>query len=212
MVITGEAGIGKTTLWQTALDEAVERGFRVLSARVGATESVLAYSSLADLIVDIDPDVFDQLPPLQRLAVDRVMLRASGEGPATDQRVVAAAFLSVLEKVSIDAPILLAIDDVQWLDTSSKEALAFAARRLKGAVGVLVAERTESDTDVTTSWLELSRPDAVDANSGAPHGFRRHAGDDRGETGPNVTTAEVGRRSPRSPAATRSMQSNLPAP
>ncbi len=161
LVIAGEAGIGKTTLWQTALDEAVERGFRVLSARVGATESVLAYSSLADLIADINLDVIAALPPLQRLAVDRVMLRAGGEGPATDQRVVAAAFLSALEKVAIDAPILLAVDDVQWLDTSSKEALAFAARRLKGTVGVLVAERTESDTDIATSWLELSRPDAV---------------------------------------------------
>jgi tetratricopeptide (TPR) repeat protein/predicted Ser/Thr protein kinase len=171
LVIAGEAGIGKTTLWQAALDEAVERGFRVLSARVGATESVLAYASLADLIADIDPEVLGRLPSLQRLALDRVMLRASGEGPATDQRVVAAAFLSVLEKVAMDAPVLLAVDDVQWLDTSSKEALTFAARRLKGSVGVLVAERTDSDTDVATSWLELSRPDAVERIRVRPMGL-----------------------------------------
>jgi serine/threonine protein kinase/tetratricopeptide (TPR) repeat protein len=162
LVIAGEAGIGKTTLWQAALDEAVDRGFRVLSARVGATESVLAYASLVDLIANIDLDIFDRLPSLQRLALDRVMLRANGEGPATDQHVVAAAFLSVLERVAMDAPVLVAIDDVQWLDTSSKEALAFATRRLKGPVGVVVAERTDSENDVATSWLELSRPDAVE--------------------------------------------------
>lgn len=171
LVIAGGAGIGKTTLWQAALDEAVERGFRVLAARVGASESVLAYASLADLLADVELDVFARLPALQRLALDRVMLRANGEGPPTDQRVVAAAFLSVLEKVSLDAPVLLAIDDVQWLDTSSREALTFATRRLKGPVGVLVAERTESDADVATSWLELSRPDAVERIQVRPMGM-----------------------------------------
>ena len=194
LVITGEAGIGKTTVWQTALDEAVERGFRVLAARVGATESVLAYASLADLIVDIDPDVFNQLPSLQRLALDRVMLRANGDGPATDQRVVAAAFLSVLEKLSMNAPVLLAIDDVQWLDTSSKEALAFATRRLKGPVGVLVAERTESDSDVATSWLELSRPDAVERIRVRPmgsDGLRALIGSKLGRTLPRSKLSRI---------------------
>ena len=171
LVIAGEAGIGKTTLWQAALDEAVERGFRVLSARVGATESVLAYASLADLIADIELDVFARLPSLQRLALDRVMLRANGAGPATDQRVVAAAFLSVLEKVAIDAPVLVAVDDVQWLDTSSKEALAFAARRLKGPVGVLVAERVTSDTDAVAPWLDLGRTDAIERIQVRPMGL-----------------------------------------
>ncbi|OBA82119.1 hypothetical protein A9W99_12005 [Mycobacterium sp. 1164966.3] len=171
LVIAGEAGIGKTTLWQAALDEAAERGFRVLSARVGATESVLAYASLADLIADIELDVFAGLPPLQRLALDRVLLRANGTGPPTDQRVVAAAFLSVLEKVAIEGPVLVAVDDAQWLDTSSKEALAFAARRLRGPVGVLVAERVASDTDAVAPWLDLGRADAIERIQVRPMGL-----------------------------------------
>jgi tetratricopeptide (TPR) repeat protein/predicted Ser/Thr protein kinase len=171
LVIAGEAGIGKTTLWQAALDEAVERGFRVLSARVGAAESVLAYASLADLIADIEPDAFAGLPSLQRLALDRVMLRANGSGPATDHRVVAAAFLSLLERLAMDVPVLLAVDDVQWLDTSSKEALTFAARRLKSSVGLLVAERVASDTDVAASWLDLSRADAIERIQVRPMGL-----------------------------------------
>ncbi|MBW0017843.1 MAG: protein kinase [Mycobacterium sp.] len=171
LVISGEAGIGKTTLWQAGLDEAVDHGSRVLSARAGETESVLAYAALADLIGDVELDVFDRLPPLQRLALDRVMLRADGEGPATDQRVVAAAFLAVIEHLAMETPVVLAIDDAQWLDTSSREALAFAVRRMTGPVGVLLAERTEPDTDVATSWLELRRSDAVERIHLGPMGL-----------------------------------------
>src|SRR6478736_1604828 len=90
LVIEGEAGIGKTTLWLAAQDDARARGFEVLSARVGETESVLAYAAVADLLGDLDPAILAKLPDLQRLAVDRVLLRASStEGPETDQRVVA---------------------------------------------------------------------------------------------------------------------------
>ncbi|MDT5044623.1 MAG: hypothetical protein QOG75_476, partial [Mycobacterium sp.] len=53
-VIEGEAGIGKTTLWLAAQDVARARGFKVLSARTGEAESVLAYASLADLLGDVD--------------------------------------------------------------------------------------------------------------------------------------------------------------
>ena len=77
LVIEGEAGIGKTTLWLAAQDDARARGFEVLSARVGETESVLAYAAVADLLGDLDPAILAKLPDLQRLAVDRVLLRAS---------------------------------------------------------------------------------------------------------------------------------------
>ena len=53
LVIEGEAGIGKTTLWLAAVEQARQRGFRVLSARVGQAESALAYAALADLLADV---------------------------------------------------------------------------------------------------------------------------------------------------------------
>ena len=122
LVIEGEAGIGKTTLWLAAQDDARARGFEVLSARVGETESVLAYAAVADLLGDLDPAILAKLPDVQRLAVDRVLLRASStEGPETDQRVVAAAFTAAVEHVAVEKPLLLAIDNVQWLDTSSQD-------------------------------------------------------------------------------------------
>jgi DNA-binding CsgD family transcriptional regulator len=162
LVLHGEAGIGKTTLWSTALDRARERSFRVLSARVGQAESVMAYTTVADLLGDIEFDVVDGLPTLQRLAVDRVLLRDSGGGPETDHRVIAAALLSLVEAMAAEAPVLLAIDDVQWLDASSRAVLSFTARRLRGRVGALVTERTDVADGTAAAWLQLSRPDGVE--------------------------------------------------
>ncbi|MDT5129307.1 MAG: hypothetical protein QOH54_4951 [Mycobacterium sp.] len=162
LVIEGEAGIGKTTLWLGALEEAHERGFRVLSARAGQAESGLAYAVLADLLVGIEPAVLAGLPHLQRVALDRVLLREDGTGPATDERVVASAFLTLVDRLSADTPVIVAIDDLQWLDSSSQAVLAFGARRLKGRIGVLVTERTEPETGYGAAWLQLNRLDGVE--------------------------------------------------
>jgi DNA-binding CsgD family transcriptional regulator len=161
LVIEGEAGIGKTTLWLAAVKQARAHGFRVLTARVGQNESVLAYAALADLLGGVQPDAIAGLPEVQRIAVDRVLLRATSEGPNTDQRVVAAALISVVDALAEQAPVLVAIDDVQWLDASSQAVVAFAARRFKCPVGVLVTARVDAESG-TASWLQLAKPDAVD--------------------------------------------------
>jgi AAA ATPase domain len=162
LVIEGEAGIGKTTLWLGGLEEAHERGFRVLSARAGQAESGLAFAVLADLLVGIEPAVLDGLPHLQRIALDRVLLREDGTGPPTDERVVASAFLTLVDRLSADAPVVVAIDDLQWLDPSSQAVVAFGARRLKGRIGLLVTERTEPDTGYGAAWLQLNRLDGIE--------------------------------------------------
>jgi DNA-binding CsgD family transcriptional regulator len=162
LVIEGEAGIGKTTLWLGALEEAREAGFRVLLARAGQAESGLTYAVLADLLEGVDAEVVDALPHLQRVAIDRVLLQGDGTGPVTDERVVASAFLALVDRLATDGPVIVAIDDVQWLDSSSQAVVAFAARRLKGTVGVLVTERTEADGRHGTEWLRLNRLDGVE--------------------------------------------------
>lgn len=159
LIIEGEAGIGKTTLWLDALERARERGFRVLSAQVGEAETVLAYAAVGDLLGDVELTTVDELPDLQRLAVDRVLLRAAADGQVTDQRVVAAALVSLGDALAADTPVLLAVDDVQWLDPSSRAVVAFAARRFRGRVGVLVSERCDPDKGTAQSWLRLSSPD-----------------------------------------------------
>ena len=160
LLIEGEPGIGKTTLWLAAVEQARDRAFRVLSARAAAAESVLAYTALADLFDGVDAAAWPELPAPQRLAVDQVLLRAD-YGAATDQRAVAAAFLSVVQRLSDDGPVLLAIDDLQWLDVSTMHVVAFAARRLSGPVGFLGSVRTEVGSGASAGWLQMPRPDAV---------------------------------------------------
>lgn len=160
LLIEGEPGIGKTTLWLSAVEQAHDRGFRVLSARAAAAESVLAYTALADLFDCVDAAAWSDLPAPQRLAVDQVLLRAD-HGTSTDQRAVAAAFLSVIERLADDGPVLLAIDDLQWLDVSTMHVVGFAARRLSGPVGFVGSVRTEVGAGASADWLQMPRPDAV---------------------------------------------------
>ena len=160
LLIEGEPGIGKTTLWLEALDLAEAKGFRVLSARAAAAESVLAYTALADLLDGVPASAWADLPEPQRLAVDQVLMRADDD-TATDQRAVAAAFLSVVEYLTDGGPLLLAIDDLQWIDPSSMHVVAFAARRLTGPVGILGSVRTDAVDGTGASWLQMPRPDTV---------------------------------------------------
>ena len=161
LLIEGEPGIGKTTLWLAAVEQATARGFRVLSTRAAAAESVLAYTALADMLDGVEAVTWADLPTPQRLAVDQVLLRADA-GDMTDQRAVAAAFLAVIERCAETGPVLLAIDDLQWLDPSSVHVIAFTARRLTGSVGILGSVRTEIHAGASAAWLQLPRPEAID--------------------------------------------------
>lgn len=161
LVVEGEAGIGKTTMWLSALERAREVGFRVLSTRVAAAESVLAYWSLVGLLEGLGEEAFAGLPPPQRLAIDRLLLRVSADGPITDQRAVAAGFLSVLERLAQESPVLVAIDDLQWLDPPSMLIVSSATRRLSGSIGFLATVRTGEDTGRVESGLEFRRPDML---------------------------------------------------
>ena len=161
LLIRGDAGIGKTTLWQRAREEAAARGFRVLSAQCQPSEIRMAFAGLADLLDDVEAAVIDGLPPVLRGALDRVLLRGDAS-PAMDERAAAAAFRGVLQRLSTEAPVLVAIDDIQWLDVSSAVAVRFAARRLDGPIGVVATARTGGPSTADgRSWLTLPSPDAV---------------------------------------------------
>ncbi|WIM86729.1 AAA family ATPase [Candidatus Mycobacterium wuenschmannii] len=161
MVISGEAGIGKTTLLWKVAEEAVAQNFRVLSTCASPNEVRYAYAAVTDVLREVDPDVYADLPTVQRTALERVLLHEC-EGQPTDERIVATAFLSVVQQPRLAAPVLVTIDDAQWLDASSQAVFAFAARRLTGPVGIMAAVRTEAGAAADTlPWLQLSRLDSV---------------------------------------------------
>ena len=142
LVLDGEAGIGKSTLWLAGVEHARTQGLGVLSARPAEAESSLAYVGLGDLFEDVLDDVLPALTPPRRRALEIAMLRDEASGERLDDRALAVAVRDVLELLGEHGRILLAVDDVQWLDLSSSSALAFALRRLKGSqVLVLLARR-----------------------------------------------------------------------
>jgi DNA-binding CsgD family transcriptional regulator len=144
LVIEGEAGIGKTTLWLEAVKAAEIRGYRVLLARPAESEAKLSYAALADLIGDAFDETRSALPEPQERALAMALLRVSADKPA-DARATAAALVSVLTALAAEQPVLVAVDDVQWLDAASERALQFAARRLPLRLGLLVTRRTEGE-------------------------------------------------------------------
>jgi DNA-binding CsgD family transcriptional regulator len=146
VVIEGEPGIGKTTVWEAAVTAAAERGFQPLRARPGGSEAKLAFSGLADLLGEALPGVLSELPPPQRRALEIALLLEDGGGKRADRRAVAAGSLSALRALSTAAPLLVAIDDAQWLDRSSAAALEYAARRLRGnPVALLIVRRLNAE-------------------------------------------------------------------
>ncbi len=164
LAVRGEAGAGKSTLWQAGIEEAAAAGYRVLRSEPSASETDLPFAGLSDLLADVLPLVVAQIPGPQREALEiALLLRAAGDEPPT-AHAVGLAVLAALRGCLSEGPVLVAIDDVQWLDEASRDALAFALRRIPSQpLSLLVAARTEAAADPLTAgapppprgWYEL---------------------------------------------------------
>ncbi|HEX8110353.1 MAG TPA: AAA family ATPase, partial [Kofleriaceae bacterium] len=141
LVLEGEPGIGKSTLWLAAVAAARRRGLTVLSSRPAESEHGLAYAGLGDLFDPILDVVIGELSPPRRRALEVALLRDEPTDEAADRRALAVAVRDVLRLLSQRKPVVVAIDDVHWLDASSASALAFALRRLDGVVRLVVTRR-----------------------------------------------------------------------
>ena len=151
LVLEGEAGIGKTTVWRELIAGADGRGYRVLSCQPAASEVTLSFAGLADLLSDLDASVLECLPLPQRHALEVALLQAAPGSRPLEQRAVFAGFGAVLVALAGERPLLVAIDDLQWLDRPTQAALEFAMRRVRGhPIGFLCASRTEVTSSVTS--------------------------------------------------------------
>jgi DNA-binding CsgD family transcriptional regulator len=155
LVLRGEAGIGKSSLLDAARAMAPEHGLRVLYTAGVEAEAGLAYAGLHRLLRPVMGGA-DTLPARQR----DVLLAAFGIGDAEggDVFLVALAALGLLTVAAAEQPLLLAADDLHWLDSASRDALAFVGRRLEAdPIVLLAAVRDGFDAEIG----ELGLPELV---------------------------------------------------
>lgn len=157
--LKGEAGIGKTTIWREGVRLASERGIRVLMCRPARRETPLSFSGLSDLVTPALPQVLDALPPPQSRALEIALLLRDPDDHPVEERVVSVALAGALHALASQGRVLVALDDVQWLDQPSASALAFAVRRLREEerVSLLVTRRLEAG-DIDPLELEQAMP------------------------------------------------------
>jgi DNA-binding CsgD family transcriptional regulator len=154
LLLEGGAGIGKTALWQEGNRLARERGFRVLTARSAHSETHIAFASVGDLFAPALEETLPQLRPVQRGALETALLLREPDGPPPEARLLGLALLSVVKALAHDRPLLVGLDDVQWVDASSAEVLSFVLRRLEGEPVAVFATMRGRPVDVP---LELDR-------------------------------------------------------
>ena len=160
VTIVGEAGIGKTRLSETALAQATDAGSACLGATAYPTEAGIAYGPIVDLLrsalaladgetraARMDPAIRLELARLLP-AIDPHRSNAGADGVGSHARLVAAIADGLTMLTSGRGPGVVWIDDIQWLDGSSREALLFLVRRLAGRRILLVLTWRPEDLDV----------------------------------------------------------------
>src|ERR1700719_4432048 len=151
LVVRGEPGVGKTALLEWAVGSAA--GLRV--ARVAGVESEmeLAFAALQQLCAPM-LDKLAGLPDPQRAALGVAFGLNTGAAP--DRFLVGLAVLTLLSEAAEERPLLCVVDDAQWLDRASAQALAFVARRLLAErVGLVFAAREPGEQLVGLPELEV---------------------------------------------------------
>jgi len=141
LVVAGGAGIGKTIMWSVAVERGSDAGLRVLAARPVEAELPLGYAGLTDLLAEAAGAVLAEVSaPLAKALEAALLLRNDLE--RADPLAVARGTLATLRALAERTPVLVAIDDVQWLDAASARALAYAVRRLEDApIGFVLSLR-----------------------------------------------------------------------
>ena len=149
ILLVGDAGIGKSTLWNAALEAARARSHIVRTSRPAETERDLPNLVLGDLFRDVAPSLLASLPAPRRRALEAALLIGDPVESPVDPGALGVAVTTVVRSMALQRPVLLAIDDDQWMDAASAETLAFAIRRLVDQpILVLLARRARAEPHV----------------------------------------------------------------
>jgi DNA-binding CsgD family transcriptional regulator len=159
LVLSGEAGIGKTILWQAGVDRARSCFAHVLTCRGAEAEAALSFAGLSELLNEVLVDALEPLLPPRRRALEVALLLAEPREEPPDPLAIGLAVHDVLRVSAQNGPVLVAVDDVQWLDAASAGALEVALRRLRtDQIGLLVASRGSAGATVPLG-LDRSLPE-----------------------------------------------------
>jgi DNA-binding CsgD family transcriptional regulator len=142
LVLEGDAGMGKTTLWRAAVDDAEKSGLLVLQAQPVESETTLSYTGIGDLLEPVLDEAIELLPAVQQQALTRALALGDDDGQL-DPRALRVALTTALRGLAHHRPVLIAIDDSQWLDYASAAGLAYAVRRFRSdRIGLLLSRRS----------------------------------------------------------------------
>src|SRR5207244_7908654 len=117
LLLEGEPGIGKSTLWRYGLGQAEQRGWRTLAFRPGEAERSLTFAGLSGLFPDaVLDDVLPAIAEPRRRALETALLRVDGPRLSLEPVLVGLGVVSVVSELARSVPLVLALDDLQWLD------------------------------------------------------------------------------------------------
>ncbi|MFF4837988.1 AAA family ATPase [Streptomyces sp. NPDC001315] len=171
LVLTGEAGIGKSALLGYAAGLATRGGHRVIAATAVEAEAPLSYATLRELLHPLVPDIA-HLERGSRVALDAVYGQPRCTPPST--MTLGIAVLDLLSAAASKQPLLLILDDAQWLDHASAAVCSFVGHRLAGSgINLLVAARSDLTSRLDTAVLAEMLVGAL-AERDAEHLLDRH--------------------------------------
>jgi DNA-binding CsgD family transcriptional regulator len=152
-VVLGEPGMGKTSLLGFVADYAMRHDVRVLTARGIESEAVLPFAAITDLLLPLK-EHFAMLPEIQREALEICL--ALSAGPPRGPLAACAGALGVLTAAADQSPLVILVDDFQWLDAESAQILLFVARRLiDEPIAIVLAVRVEPDVAMPDHGLPM---------------------------------------------------------
>jgi len=128
VAICGSPGIGKTALLLQLLD-GLPDGVRMLRAGCSEAERDFGFAGLTDLLSTVAADEIDVLPEPQRVALAAATLRTASPSQAVDPRAVGTGLATLLDTLARTGPVVVAVDDLQWMDQDTVQVLGFALRR-----------------------------------------------------------------------------------
>ncbi|MBO9046078.1 AAA family ATPase [Curtobacterium flaccumfaciens pv. flaccumfaciens] len=168
LLMIGDPGIGKSALAEVTARSARAQGFTVLSCAGLRSGSTTGFAGLHELLRPV-LDGVEKLPPRQRAALEVVL--GVGDGEGVDPLLLALAVLALIEDAAQEAPVLLLVDDLHWLDPSTADVLALLPRRLANTKALVVAftrpvpdgagREVDFQTSLTLTPLDASQAQAL---------------------------------------------------